>query len=78
MLHCFMTIVAEFFFPILVSLCLGACPCQVTVDAYFAIRNASEYGTQNILRVMNKYRDDIKIQGAGLQCMSSSLLEGNC
>lgn len=49
---------------------------QVDVDAYFVIRNAREHGASNVLRVMNKYPEDLRVQGVGLQCMASSLIEG--
>lgn len=67
------SIISLFFCAILSPSSFG----QVTVDAYFAIRNAHEHsGTMGVLRVMQKYRDDLQVQGVGLRCMSSSLIEG--
>jgi len=55
-------------------------PCQFTVqiaaDAYFHVRNASEHGALSVLKVMFKYRDDLHVQGIGLQRIAGSLLEG--
>lgn len=50
---------------------------QITADAYFHVRNASELGALSVLnKLMFKYRDDLRVQGVGLQRMAGSLLEG--
>ena len=50
---------------------------QITADPYFHVRNASEHGALNVIKVMSKHRDDLRVQGVGLQRMAGSLLEGN-
>ena len=52
-------------------------PLQITADPYFHVRNASEHGALNVIKVMFKHRDDLRVQGVGLQRMAGSLLEGN-
>lgn len=49
---------------------------QITADSYFHVRNASEHGALNVIKVMFKHRDDLRVQGVGLQRMAGSLLEG--
>lgn len=49
---------------------------QITADPYFHVRNASEHGALSVLKVMFKYRDDLRVQGVGLQRIAGSLLEG--
>lgn len=49
---------------------------QITADAHFHVRNASEHGALSVLKVMFKYRDDLRVQGVGLQRIAGSLLEG--
>ncbi|CAM9108690.1 unnamed protein product [Ascophyllum nodosum] len=47
----------------------------ITVDPYFHVRNASEHGAMKVLEVMNKYGNNLHVQGVGLQRMAGSLLE---
>lgn len=48
----------------------------MTVDAYFVVRNAGENGVLSVLAEMQKYRDDVRVLGVGLQRIAGSLLEG--
>lgn len=51
-------------------------PFQIKADAYFHVRNASEHGALNVLKLMFKHKDNLHVQGIGLQRMAGSLLEG--
>ncbi|CAM9678223.1 unnamed protein product, partial [Hapterophycus canaliculatus] len=48
---------------------------RIKADAYFHVRNASEHGALNVLKLMFKHRDNLYVQGIGLQRMAGSLLE---
>ncbi|CAN0035469.1 unnamed protein product [Ectocarpus fasciculatus] len=48
---------------------------RISADAYFHVRNASEHGALNVIKLMFKHRDDLRVQGVGLQRMAGSLLE---
>lgn len=49
---------------------------QIMADPYFHVRNVSEHGALSVIKLMFKHRDDLRVQGVGLQRMAGSLLEG--
>eukprot|EP00904_Undaria_pinnatifida_P001545 jgi/Undpi1/11391/HiC_scaffold_30.g13688.m1 len=48
---------------------------RIMADPYFHVRNVSEHGALSVIKLMFKHRDDLRVQGVGLQRMAGSLLE---